>query len=90
MRATPPKTIPHRELRNHSGEILRQAESGQRFTITVEGRPVAVIGPYERRQWVPRAELVKILQGGQPDPAFLEDVRELGGTLEDFAEEWER
>ena len=84
------KTIPHRELRNHSGEILRQAESGQRFTITVEGRPVAVLGPWERRQWIPRAELSRLLAMGVPDPTFREDVEELGGTLEDLSDPWER
>ncbi len=78
------KTIAQRELRNHSGEILRQAEAGQQFAITVDGRPVAVLGPYQKRQWVPRAEVVKILRSLPPDPTFFEDVGELGGTLEDF------
>jgi prevent-host-death family protein len=41
-------TIAQRELRNHSGEILRQGESGQQFAITVDGRPVAVLGPYQK------------------------------------------
>jgi len=45
--------IPQRELRNRSGEILRRAEAGERFTVTVGGRPVAELGPLER----PRAEL---------------------------------
>ena len=35
------RTIPQRELRNRVGEILRAAESGQTFTVTVRGRPVA-------------------------------------------------
>ncbi|MFY9820059.1 MAG: type II toxin-antitoxin system prevent-host-death family antitoxin [Thermoanaerobaculia bacterium] len=56
------KTIPQRELRNHSGEVLRQAESGEQFTITIEGRPVAVLGPVPRRQWIPKAEFRKILK----------------------------
>jgi prevent-host-death family protein len=84
------KTIPQRELRNNSGEILRQAEAGQRFTITVEGRPVAVLGPYGKRQWVPRAEFLKILRSGPVDPDFLKDVAELGGRLEDLEDPWER
>jgi prevent-host-death family protein len=28
-------TIPQKELRNHVGEVLRRAEAGERFTITV-------------------------------------------------------
>jgi prevent-host-death family protein len=39
------KTIQQRTLRNESREILRQAEAGERFVITVNGRPVAVLGP---------------------------------------------
>jgi len=38
-------TIPQRELRNQIGDVLRRAESGERFTITVGGRPVAELGP---------------------------------------------
>jgi prevent-host-death family protein len=84
------KTIAQRELRNQSGDILRQAEAGEQFTITVDGRPVAVLGPCPKRQWTPREELLKILRAHPPDPTFLEDVRELGGTLEDLDDPWER
>jgi prevent-host-death family protein len=41
-------TIPQKELRNNIGEILRRAEAGEEFTITVSGRPVAELGP---RKW---------------------------------------
>lgn len=77
------------ELRNRSGEILREVEAGEQFTIVMEGRPVAVLGPYPKRLWIPRAELLKILQSPAPDPAFLEDVRELGGTLAELDDPWE-
>jgi prevent-host-death family protein len=39
-------TIPHRELRNHSAEILRRVEAGETFAITNHGRPVARLVPY--------------------------------------------
>jgi prevent-host-death family protein len=78
------KTIPQRDLRNRSGEILREAERGEQITITVEGRPVAVLGPLPRRQWLPRAEFARILHSGAPDPSFAADVAELGGTLADL------
>ncbi len=84
------KTIPQRELRNHSGEILRQAESGEQFTITVEGRPVAVLGPCQKRQWVPKEEILKILRTQAPDPTFFEDLKEMGGSLADLSDPWER
>jgi prevent-host-death family protein len=38
-------TIPQKELRNHVGQVLRRAEAGERFTITVSRRPVAELGP---------------------------------------------
>jgi prevent-host-death family protein len=82
------RNIAQRELRNHSGEILRQAEAGQQFTITVDGRPVAVLGPYQNRQWVPRAEVLQILRSLPPDPTFFDDLGEMGGVLEDFKDPW--
>ncbi|MDQ2897963.1 MAG: type II toxin-antitoxin system prevent-host-death family antitoxin, partial [Actinomycetota bacterium] len=33
--------IPQKELRNNVGDVLRRAETGEQFTITVSGRPVA-------------------------------------------------
>ncbi|MFT4295799.1 MAG: type II toxin-antitoxin system prevent-host-death family antitoxin [Micropruina sp.] len=39
------ETITHREMRNRSGEILRRVEAGESFTVSNNGRPVAVIGP---------------------------------------------
>ncbi|HEY3567334.1 MAG TPA: type II toxin-antitoxin system prevent-host-death family antitoxin [Thermoanaerobaculia bacterium] len=85
MRHTPPiKAVPQRELRNHCAETLRQAESGQQFAITVEGRPVAVLGPHQKRPWVPKAEVLKILRSQTSDPAFFEDLGTMGGTLEDL------
>jgi prevent-host-death family protein len=83
------KRIAQRELRNHSGEILREAEKGARFLITVEGRPIAMLSPYPKRQWVPKAEIVKLLRTGKTDPSFFEDVAELG-ALNDLTDRWER
>lgn len=39
------RTIPQRELRNNVSAVLREAEAGTWFTITVRGRPVARLGP---------------------------------------------
>jgi prevent-host-death family protein len=80
------KTISESEFRDHSGEILRQTESGEQFTITVEGRPVAVLGPCQKRQWIPREEFLRILRTQPPDPTLLEDVREMGGIVGELDE----
>lgn len=39
------RTIPQRELRNNIGAVLRAAEAGASFTVTVRGRPVARVVP---------------------------------------------
>lgn len=81
------KTIPQRALRNDSGAILRQAEAGERFVITVHGRPVAVLGPYDRRQWVPAAAVREML-ATPTDPTLLDDLRAL--EPETVVDPWER
>lgn len=49
--------IPQKQLRNEVGEILRRAEAGEVFTVTVSGRPVAELGPMSSRHWVPSSRL---------------------------------
>jgi prevent-host-death family protein len=39
------RTIPQRELRNNIAAVLRAAEAGETFTVTVRGRPVARLVP---------------------------------------------
>jgi prevent-host-death family protein len=46
------RTIPQRELRNNISAVLREAEAGTWFTITVRGRPVARLGPLEEQHGV--------------------------------------
>jgi prevent-host-death family protein len=70
------KRIAQRELRNDSAAILRAAESGEVFVITVDGRPVATLGPYARRRFV-SASRVRELLDTPSDPALLRDVRQL-------------
>jgi prevent-host-death family protein len=68
------RTIPQRELRNDSARVLREAEAGEIFTITVDGRPVATLGPYRRRQWVPAAAIREIL-ATPTDEALVDELR---------------
>jgi hypothetical protein len=42
------------------------------------------------RQWVPTKELLEKLRGLPPDPSLLDEISELGGTLEDLGDPWER
>jgi len=71
-------TIPQRELRNNVSEILRRAEDGERFTITVAGRPVAELGPVaSERRGATFAELWRLLAENPADPAWADDLRRM-------------
>ena len=39
------KTIPHRELRNHSSDVLRRVQAGETIQVTNHGEVVAVLSP---------------------------------------------
>jgi prevent-host-death family protein len=69
-------TIPQKELRNDIGQILRRAEAGERFTITVSGRPVAELGPPAPRRWVSGPMLADVFATPAPQT--------LAGDLEHF------
>jgi prevent-host-death family protein len=62
------RRIPQRDLRNNVSAVLRAAEAGETFTVTVRGRPVARVIPLDEagqpRTDVDRATLRRIL--GQP------------------------
>jgi prevent-host-death family protein len=75
--------IPQKQLRNEIGEILRRAEAGEEFTITVSGRPAAKLGPLEdRRQWVSAATLEDLWK--LPiDEHLADDLREFDIALRD-------
>jgi len=60
-------TIPQKQLRNHVGEVLRRAEAGEEFTVTVAGRPVARLGPAGRRRWVSGPALDAVWQTPAPE-----------------------
>jgi prevent-host-death family protein len=75
-------SIPQKELRNNSGEILRRAEAGERFTITVSGRPVAELGPAERRQWI-NTNTLGDLFALPPDPNLADDLAGFDAELRD-------
>jgi len=40
-----------REVRQNASELVRRAQGGERVTITVAGRPAAVLGPVSPRAW---------------------------------------
>jgi len=46
------------------------------FVITVDGRPVATLGPYLRRQWVPASAVAELLRT-PADEGLLADLAAL-------------
>ncbi len=82
------RIIPQRELRNNVGEVLRAAEAGETFTITVRGRPVARLGPAdsgdEPRVDVNRATIRRLLA----DPIDAELAVELDAVEEPVDDPW--
>lgn len=67
-------TIPQRELRNNVSDVLRRAESGERFTITVNGRPVAELGPARSNRFAPAQALAGILKGAPVDAGWAQEL----------------
>lgn len=75
-------TIPQKELRNNVGDVLRRAEAGEEFTVTVSGRPVARLGPVRPRQWVGGPALQRVWQ--TPAPESLDsDLANLAADVSD-------
>lgn len=72
------RSIPQRELRNDVARILREAEAGAEFTVTVRGHPVAHLGPPckepARRTNVEAQALARILASTPVDDDFATDV----------------
>jgi prevent-host-death family protein len=64
-------TIPQKELRNNVADVLRRAEAGEEFTITVAGRAVAQLGPAMKRRWVSGTALRSVFE--TPAPRTLHD-----------------
>jgi prevent-host-death family protein len=86
------RSIPQRELRNNIGEILREAEAGAEFTITVRGRPVARLGPPDQ----PRARRVDVdfptiralLAETPVDDRFRSDLKEIRRNEQPIDDPW--
>jgi prevent-host-death family protein len=66
-----------RDLRNHTAEVLRRAEAGERLRVTVSRRPVAQLGPVERSAWVSGAAMERILRDTPADSGLLADLAPL-------------
>ena len=69
------------ELRNHTANVLRRVEAGERVRISVNRRPVAELVPLERPRWSSGAAMERILHGVRPDEALLDDLTAVRGQV---------
>jgi prevent-host-death family protein len=76
--------VASRELRNKTRALLDRVEAGESVTITVDGRPIAVLEPISRRpQWFSRDEFVRRVVPRQADPGLTEVLRDLAPDTTD-------
>lgn len=88
-----PRTIPQRELRNEIGRVLREAEGGTEFIVTVRGRPVARLGPPQeqpvRRVDVDGETLRALLAATPIDGDLAEDIAGLRAAEAPVESPWD-
>jgi len=86
------RTIPQRELRNDIGRVLREAEAGTEFTVTVRGKPVARLGPAHdpqlRRVDVDGDTLKAILAATPVDEGLAADIAALREAEAPHGDPW--
>ena len=76
--------VASRDLRNSTRSLLDRVESGESLIITIDGRPVAVLGPVGRRpRWLPRNEFVSMVLANQADASLAAALDELAGEMTD-------
>jgi antitoxin (DNA-binding transcriptional repressor) of toxin-antitoxin stability system len=70
------REITQRQLRNDSGEIMRELDGGESFVVTRNGAPVGELAPIPRRRLVSATVALAAFKGAAPiDPArFRADV----------------
>jgi prevent-host-death family protein len=76
--------VASRDLRNSTRSLLDRVEAGERLTITVDGRPVAVLAPVgRRRRWIAKSEFLPMVLANQADAGLTADLHELAGETTD-------
>jgi prevent-host-death family protein len=74
--------VASRELRNDTRGLLRRVEAGEQMTITVDGRPVAVLAPFSGRpRWVSKDEFVRRFTDKQADAGLAAELDQLSPDM---------
>jgi prevent-host-death family protein len=76
--------VASRELRNNTRALLDRVDAGESITITVDGRPVAVLSGIGRRaRSMSREEFLRRIKGRQADAALRDELRALAPDTTD-------
>lgn len=77
-------SVASRDLRNHTAQVLRQVADGTRVTVTVNGKPVAEIGPVRalRPPFFAKADLLTLIDH-QADAGLSGELDALAGDTTD-------
>ena len=73
--------VSSRDLRNHTADVLRRVESGERVRISVNRRPIAELVPLGRPQWVSGAAIDAVLRASPADAGLLDDLAPIRGQV---------
>jgi prevent-host-death family protein len=60
------REITQRELRNQSGEIMRQLDEGETFVVTRNGVPVGELTPLRRQRFVDARTVAAMFTNAPP------------------------
>ncbi len=73
-----------RELRQHASDLVRRAEAGEEFVVTVSGRPAARLVGISKRTWCSAAELAAVFAA----PAWGDSTDVRGFLDQDLRDPW--
>jgi prevent-host-death family protein len=75
------REITQRELRNESGEIMRELDRGESFVVTRAGVPVGELVPLRRHRFISSDAVAAVFRGAPPIDyrAFRRDLDAAAG-----------
>ena len=78
------QSVASRELRNQTRSLLDRVAAGEAITITVDGRPVALLAPLpQRTRWMTRESFLNTIATNQSDPELRDELTRLAPDTTD-------
>lgn len=66
-----------RDLRNHTAQVLRRVEAGERVRVSVNRRPVAELVPLTRPVWSTGPAMERVVREASADAGLMRDLAAL-------------